>query len=167
MVGELRAPMSNRPTFKDFPCYSLPLDECYASAHHTESLWSCFFIFETATIITTTFLEQKLLAISVLRDWAMAKGTFCNTNVGLSSVTGIWWAVAMDVAKHSVMHRAVPTRKRIWHKPSMVPRFRKLHTNCPAIDDAETRKRNKIRRKQWGWMSMWWLKNGWLDGANE
>lgn len=84
----------------------------------------------------------------------MARGRFCFTNVGLSSITGIWWAVAKDVAKHSVMHRAVPTRKRTWHKLLMVPRFRKLHTDRPAIDDVETRKRNKIRRKQWGWMSM-------------
>lgn len=78
------------------------------------------------TIITTTFLEQKL-TISVLWDWAIARGSFCVTAGGRRSVTGIWRAEARDVAKHSVMHSAVPTRKAIRYKLSMVPWFRKLH----------------------------------------
>lgn len=39
-------------------------------------------------------------------------------------------------------------------------------TKCPVIDDVEIREGNEVRQ-QWGWISMRWLKTGWLDGANE
>lgn len=55
----------------------------------------------------------------------MTRGSFGVTSGELSSVTGIWWAEVRNIAKHSVKQRAVPTRKGIWHKLSMMTRFRK------------------------------------------